>query len=51
MYGTATMSLVLAIFALARYNRHERGIGLAVITLMISLGLIIAWWKIIGDMF
>jgi len=51
MYGTATVSLVLAIFALGRYDRHERGIGLAVITLMISLGLIIAWWKIIGDMF
>jgi hypothetical protein len=51
MYGTGTVSLLLAIFAVARYDKHERGWGLALLMLFISFGLIVAWWAIVSAMF
>ena len=51
MYGTASASLLLAILALGRHNKQERGRGLAVIMLFVSLGLIIAWWSMVSALF
>ncbi len=51
MYGTGTVSLLLATVAVARYDKHERGWGLALIMLFISFGLIVAWWAIVSAMF
>lgn len=51
MYGTGTVSLLLATVAVARYDKHERGQGLALLMLFISFGLIVAWWAIVSAMF
>lgn len=51
MYGTGTVSLLLATIAVARYDKHERGWGLAMIMLLISFGLIVAWWATVSAMF